>query len=318
MHAWSSEMAVWVREPSLLAPASDVLRREVERVDRLANRFDPGSEISRVNARAGERVAVSDGFAELLAVAVGAAAATAGAVDPTVGGALCRLGYDRDFPAVVAATRTPVPSRPSEPRPSEPRPSDPPRVAGWTSVDFDRAARTVRVPAGTLLDFGATAKALAADRVAAGVASVLGCGAVVSLGGDVAVAGDPPEGGFAVGIADTCMPGACHAGSQHRTTVAIFSGAVATSGIRARRWRRDGRWVHHIIDPATGWSAAPRWRTVSVAAGSCVDANAASTAAIVKGGDAPQWLESLGLPARLVDIDGDVTRIGGWPEDPVR
>jgi len=68
-----------------------------------------------------------------------------------------------------------------------------------------------------------------------------------------------------------------------------------------------------VIDPATGWPADTPWRTVSVAAASCVDANIASTAAIIRGEAAPAWLESLGLPARLVLPEGSVVRVGGWP-----
>jgi thiamine biosynthesis lipoprotein len=71
--------------------------------------------------------------------------------------------------------------------------------------------------------------------------------------------------------------------------------------------------VHHVIDPATGLPAAEAWRTVTVAAGTCLDANTASTAAIVRGADAAAWLDSLRLPARLVRTDGSVVCVAGWP-----
>ena len=96
-------------------------------------------------------------------------------------------------------------------------------------------------------------------------------------------------------------------------TIAIRSGGVATSSTTVRRWRRGGIELHHIIDPATGLPAIGPWRTVSVVAGNCVDANIAATAAIVRGVTATAWLESAGLPARLVDRSGDVRRVGGWP-----
>ncbi|MDX6222320.1 MAG: FAD:protein transferase, partial [Frankiales bacterium] len=79
--------------------------------------------------------------------------------------------------------------------------------------------------------------------------------------------------------------------------------------------RRSGRDLHHIIDPRTGAPAATCWRTVTVAGASCVDANAASTAAIVMGAAAEEWLAGLGLPARLVGEDGSVVTVGGWPEE---
>jgi thiamine biosynthesis lipoprotein len=134
-----------------------------------------------------------------------------------------------------------------------------------------------------------------------------GCGVLVSLGGDISVAGCPPPDGFRVGLAD--VSGAAEACEN----VAITSGGLATSGVMFRRWRLGHHSVHHIVDPSTGLSPTPAWRTVTVAAVSCVDANAASTAAIVKGSTADQWLDSLQLPARLVAIDGRILRVAGWP-----
>ena len=99
------------------------------------------------------------------------------------------------------------------------------------------------------------------------------------------------------------------------TVVAIHGGGLATSSTVARRWRRGGDLLHHILDPRTGLPAAPVWRTVSVAAASCTDANIASTAAIIKGHAAPAWLAGLSLPARLVDEAGQVRTIGGWPAE---
>ena len=132
-------------------------------------------------------------------------------------------------------------------------------------------------PGGTSLDLGATAKALAADRAAATIHGRLGCGVLVSLGGDASAAGPAPAGGFAIGIADTCTSPA------PAEAIAISSGGLASSGIGVRHWRLGAHQVHHIVDPATGLSAAPCWRTVSVAAATCVQANAASTAAMVLG-----------------------------------
>jgi thiamine biosynthesis lipoprotein len=97
-------------------------------------------------------------------------------------------------------------------------------------------------------------------------------------------------------------------------TVSIASGGLATSSTTVRRWSRGGIPVHHIIDPRTGLPAREVWRTVSVCAATCVDANTASTAAIVLGEHAPAWLARQGLPARLVRRDGGTVRIGGWPE----
>ena len=88
-----------------------------------------------------------------------------------------------------------------------------------------------------------------------------------------------------------------------------------------RRARRSGAGgacggdAHHIVDPSTGAPAAEYWRTVSVAAATCVDANVASTAAIVMGAPARAWLDDAGLPARLVTAAGDVAVTGAWPAE---
>ncbi|MEV4055310.1 FAD:protein FMN transferase [Amycolatopsis sp. NPDC049688] len=181
---------------------------------------------------------------------------------------------------------------------------------GWHRVLFDPVHRLVVLPRGVHLDLGATAKALAADRAARRIHAALGCGVLVNLGGDLRAAGPPPAGGWQVALADD------HAEAVARpdTSVALTrDGALATSGTTRRRWRRGGRTVHHIVDPRTGDLPAPRWRTVTVAAKSTVDANTASTAAIVLGAGAPDWLARRHLPARLVGVGGDVVTTPGWP-----
>jgi thiamine biosynthesis lipoprotein len=137
---------------------------------------------------------------------------------------------------------------------------------------------------------------------------------LVSLGGDVAVAGPPPAAGWRVRVQDvTGAPQDPPAGPY--ALIAIRDGGLATSSTAARRWRRGGDVLHHILDPRTGLPAEPVWRTVSVAAGSCADANAASTAAVIRGRRALGWLTRLGLPARLVDATGAVFTVAGWPDD---
>ena len=181
---------------------------------------------------------------------------------------------------------------------------------GWWRVRWNPADREVLVPIGVELDLGATAKALAADRIAVRAAAAAGCGVLVSLGGDVRVAGAAPPGGWRIAVGDDHV----EALVEPDSTVTVVSGAIATSGTAVRMWRRGGRTVHHIVDPRTGDVADPCWRTASVAAATCVDANTASTAAIVMGAPAPAWLEQCHLPARLVALDGTVTTTAGWAE----
>ena len=278
-----------------LDDALPVLERELLEIDAACSRFRPDSELVAMNAAAGTHFAVGPRLLEAIEVAVRAAAATGGLVDPTVGRSLRLAGYDRTFELVRARRRGAEPQFAA--------------VPGWRSVEVDRAAGTVRFPAGVELDLGATAKALAADRAATAAARAVGCGILVSLGGDVAVGGEAPPQGWPVLIADD------HAAplDPGGPTVAISGGGLASSGTTVRRWRAGRAVLHHVIDPRTGRSAVTPWRTVSVAAASCVDANVASTAAIVLGPAAPAWLERLGLPARLVSSSGAIELVAGWP-----
>ncbi len=294
---WSTRVDLVVTDASVLVAATSILDDELARVDRLASRFRADSELSRLHAAARQDrpVEISPALVEALSIALRAATLTDGAVDPTVGAAMCALGYDRDFAALAAGCAGSLP---------EPAP-----VPGWRSVVLDPERSTVAMPAGTVLDLGATGKAWAADRACDAIASRLGCGVLVSLGGDLAVR-NAPEGGFAVGIADICGDEAAP------LAVSITTGGLATSGIGRRRWLLGGTPVHHLVDPATGLPADTHWKTVSVAAGSCVDANTASTAAMLKGAAAVAWLEDRRLPARLARPDGTIVTVAGWPPDP--
>jgi len=169
---------------------------------------------------------------------------------------------------------------------------------------------SVHLPAGVSLDLGASAKAWAADRAAAAAARECGCGVLVGIGGDIATGGSAPARGWEILVTDDHRSDLSADGQM----VTIRSGGLATSSTAVRRWRHDGQVMHHVIDPATGEPVRDTWRTVSVAAGSCADANVASTAALVRAAAAPAWLEGLGLPSRLVARDGSVTRVAGWPQ----
>jgi len=299
--ALGTSATLLVTDPDALGPAGRVLAAELAAIDAACSRFRPDSELSRVNRARGRAVPVSALFAGALRVALAGAALTDGDVDPTCGLSLVRLGYDQDFARARRRTR---PLR----RPLAP-------AGGWRQVRLDPARLLVTVPAGVMLDLGATAKALAADRSAARVAAEFGCGVLVNLGGDISVAGDPPADGWLVGIADDVAFDAIIADVEPSQVVVIRDGGLATSSTSARAWRRGGASLHHIVDPATGQSAESCWRTVSVAAASCVDANIASTAAILRGGQASGWLDGLRLPARLVRHDGSIITTGGWPAD---
>ncbi len=294
LSALGTDATLVVTRPLSLAAAHRLLVEELDAVDLACSRFRADAEIGMLELAAGAWVPVSDLLFEALAAAVSVAERTDGAVDPTVAGALRSLGYDRDFAAVAPEGADPGP---------------PVGVPGWRALELDHGERRARLAPGVLLDLGASAKALAADRAATRIAA-LGTGVLVSLGGDIAVAGPAPADGWSIGVAaeSATAPG------RAELAVSLTSGGLTSSSTVSRRWRRGGRRLHHIVDPRTGDSAPDIWRLVTVVAGSCLDANAASTAAVVWGDDAPARLCAMGLPARLVHRDGTVVTTPGWPD----
>lgn len=287
--AWSCTVRLVVDDPLVIEAAATDLRVLLARVDAVASRFRPDSALSRANANAGRPVAVPRELAELVDCALNAAGRTSGAVDPTIGLSLVSCGYDRDI-ADLPQDGDPV-------RPAAPR-------SDWRAVGLDRERGLLRVPAGTALDLGATAKAFTADRAARTLHARYGTPVLVELGGDLAAYGSRP-GGWPLFVAE-------REGGDGELVV-LHDGGLATSSTTLRTWRRGGRQLHHILDPNTGEPTAGRWRTITVAAESAVEANTASTAAIVLGDRATQWLSEHRLAARLVDRDGSIVTTPGWP-----
>ena len=287
----SARVVVW--PPGNLGQACAAVDDVLAALDRQASRFRSDSELGWLNAAGGGTFLVSEGLAEALGVALAAARWTGGLTDPTVGDALVRLGYDRDF-AGISEHGEPVGAVPA---------------AGWRMVRLD--GPLLRLPRGIQLDLGATAKGLGADRAVRAAMSACGWngGVLVSLGGDIAVAGTPPRDGWPVTVAEEPDPD----GAPRGQPVRLRAGAIATSSVTVRTWHRGGTALHHIVDPRTGWPADGPWRTATVAAATCADANAASTAAIVAGAGAEDWLVMTGLPVRLTGHDGRVRDLNGWP-----
>jgi len=295
---WSTTARVVTTDPRATTSARRLVEERLAAVDLAASRFRPDSEVRGLEAAHGRAVRVSALLAELVQVALDAATATDGDVDPTLGTQLSALGYDRDISLLDA----------------HPQASRPPlvsirRQAQWRDLTLQQEPdgdAILVVPAGVLLDLGATAKAWAADRCAVDVAEQLGCGVLVSLGGDLRVAGPDPDDGWTVLVQD--------GQGQPASTIRLHGArAVATSSTRSRTWRRGGRDLHHVIDPITTLPVDPVWRTASVAATTCVQANTLTTSALVRRKEAPTMLRERGVAARLVARDGSVTTVNGWP-----
>ncbi|MDT4926564.1 MAG: FAD:protein transferase [Pseudonocardiales bacterium] len=294
--AWSCMVRLVVADRWALRDATDDLTALLVRVDTIASRFREHSALNLANSRAGRPTCVPKLLVDLVGAALDAAAYTDGAVDPTLGLAMHRIGYDRDIAALRASAddRTVVAAATAGLSPTD----------GWRAVRLHREAGLLTVPRGTALDLGATAKAWTADHAAHTLAARYGTAVLVEIGGDLAVAGDRPDG--------WCVQVAEREGADGER-VLVHRGGLTTSTTTVRTWTRAGRSMHHILDPATGLPAAGPWRTATVAAESALAANVASTAAIVKGADAVQWLEQRGLAARLVDQHGTVRTTAGWP-----
>ncbi|MGB7817691.1 MAG: FAD:protein FMN transferase, partial [Ornithinibacter sp.] len=273
-----------------VAIAVDVLGE----VDASCSRFRHDSDLSRANRGAGTPVPVSPVLVGALRVALEAARETDGLVDPTLGALLVGAGYDRTFTLVPA---------------EDPTPAALPMTRGrWQDAHVSSSA--VTVPGGSALDLGATGKAFAADLVALSIAAECGAPVLVGVGGDVRVTspeGDSPLYPVVVGhsVADLSRGG-------DRTVVRVGEGGIATSSTSARRWQRGGRQWHHLLDPRTGTPAAGPLRTVTALGHTAAAANTATTAAIVLGAGARDWLVEHDVAARLVDDDGRVTRTPAW------
>ena len=298
---WGLDASIVVDDPGALAHARETAERELAQTTAACSRFEPDSELSRINR--GPRPSAGTELSPLLAEFVGAAlrvaADTHGAVDPTLGADLERLGYSSDFSALPRESGRPVRLG------GVPADVTHTRAPGWARTSL--TGRTLRLPDDLQLDLGATAKALAADRIATRVAVETGTAVLVSLGGDIATAG-PSTRRWEVLIQDR--------DDDPAQQISIGSGtAVATSSTQKRRWMHAGVEQHHILDPRFGRPVRPEWRSVTVAAPTCLAANALSTAAIVRGRSAASWMRSAGAAARLVALDGSVVTTGAWPRE---
>jgi thiamine biosynthesis lipoprotein len=274
---WDGTATLVVTEPDRLEVARRAVDRVLTDIDTACGTQRNDSDLALVQAAGGRPIRVSATFQAVLWTALHAAEVTGGLVDPIAGGG---------------------------------------DGADWRSIRVDEPAGTVTFPSGSTLDFGAIGRAFAADRAAELAAGEAECGALFALDRNVAVAGPVPDDGWPVRVGDLCgRPGRPGRPSSQDITL-LAAGGLTTFCLEVRtRTMPGGQIVTYILDPRSRRPVVVPWRTISVAAESCVDAGTASSAAIERGDDAPDWLASLGLPARLVHLDGWATTVGGWPAD---
>ena len=290
---WGLSGTLATERSSQMSDAEERLWHWVGMFDDACNRFKPNSEISRLNAAAGQATRASATLELALDAALRAFDATGGLCDPTILPALLALGYDRDYDELARDGAT-------DPRPPVPSP-------GVTAIEFDRKRHTVTLAPGCALDLGAIAKALVCDLVANDVAA--SGGVIVEIGGDVAVRGAGPDGPWAIAVSDSLLL----SGDEPRIT--LHTGGVATSSRTTRTWTLGNDVANHIIDPRTGSFAHGEYATASVTASDCVIANAFATAALLWDNDAAHYVAQAGWSARLVRSDGTVEFVGGWPDE---
>ena len=275
---WSTRARLVVTNPGVLGAARELVDSYLADVDDAANRFREDSEIRRLVGRSGW-VTLSPTLTHLMAEALAAADLTDGDVDPTVGRALRRLGYDRDLRLVqgengpLRAVVQPVPGYRGLRAPGLPAAAA--RRGGARPRRHRQGGR--RRPGG-----------------APGRTAAFGTGVLVSLGGDIATAGvgtgrrlAGPRPGPPRGPLDPDRD-ARRCARSRRPAPSRGSGA------------RGGRTLHHVVDPRTGQPARPVWRSVTVAAEHLRHANAVTTASLVRGERAVDWVRGLGLPARFL------------------
>lgn len=289
--ALGSDIEVLVTDPAQLPATVAHIRERFDVIDRTFSRFRPDSELARLEQLPGVRQPASTLFLELLELALRAARDTDGWYDPTIRDSLEAAGYDRSIELIEVDG--PGPARPATP------------AGQWSRIAFDRERHWVWVPDDVRLDFGGIGKGFAVDDALRTLPAGYG-GVLLNAGGDLAVRGPTPVGGWRVEVA-------ADARAPVETTVALHSGAVATSGLGRRSWTRDGVRLHHLIDPHTGAPGESPWRSVTVAARDCAVAEVAAKAAWLMGTSGPDWLTDRGLAGCFVARDRHVTTIGSWP-----
>lgn len=261
----------------------------VEDWEQTLSRFRPTSELMRLNQQ--RHLQVSPTLHQLLVASLAVARWTDGVVVPSLGHAMHDIGYDRTFADIGTQSDVAL--------------ATPSMVPSWRGITLHR--RTVTLPPHMLLDVAGVAKGWMAQQLVA-VLSRDGAAVVAEIGGDVAVATPDPTDPWLITVEHPYTAGVM-------AEIALHRGAVATSSVLKRRWRRGGRAVHHLIDPQTGLPAQSDVATATVIADDAIYAEAAAKVAIVRGSAAAlPWLDQQALPACMVTHAGEVLVSRRWPE----
>jgi thiamine biosynthesis lipoprotein len=260
-------------------------------------RFQPDSELSQLNRRAGQTVPVSSLMKEVLQAAQQAVQESGGLVTPTILEALEIAGYDHSFESLAF-----VPG-------AWPFPETGRATIQAPALQIHPHHRTVYLAPGSQLDLGGIAKGWAADRAARRL-SKWGP-ALVDAGGDIAIYAPRLEDkAWPVGVADPFVP------DRQLALLMIKHGGIATSGRDYRRWLKNGTWQHHIIDPRTGQPAQTDILTATVIAPNARAAEVAAKVVLILGSSAGyEWLETHPKMAGMMVLEsGQVIQSHRWSE----
>ncbi|MGB3218895.1 MAG: FAD:protein FMN transferase [Anaerolineae bacterium] len=295
LRAMNTEVGIWLWQPA--AQAAERLRQASQRftaIEAELSRFRPDSGLSRLNAAAGSGPQpVLPLLWTVLTAALEAARRSDGLFDPTLLHALRRAGYDRSFEQL--------------PPPSPAAPAAPAALDwGYQRVRTDPAAMMVELPAGLGLDLGGIGKGWAVDDVAQTLAAhgpVL-----VDAGGDMRIVGAVRGEPWPIAVQNPF-----HA--QHDLfTLAVSSGAVATSSIGGRRWASNGRAMHHLLDPRTGQPSVSDLHSVTVLAPTAASAEVAAKVALILGSrQGSAYLAKRNLRGLLIGREGQQQTVGRLP-----
>ena len=255
------------------------------------SRFKESSEVTKLNNAEGKTQSISSETITLIQAMIRGNKITKGYFDPTTLPLLIDSGY-------VAS------------RKNSKNKTVLPNSAKWPAEvsEIEITGKNVTMPIGTTIDAGGIGKGLAADLAIEFLASKEVGGALVNANGDVAVIGEAPQGGpWIIGVENPLD------GTQELDQVRINQGAIATSSRVHQTWEKEGKKVHHLVNPLTGSTAITDVLSASVLCGSGADAEAlAKVPFILDSTAAIKFIEDSGAEVLIVDKDLVVSKSKGW------
>jgi len=267
----------------------DAIERRFELAEETLSRFRSKSELSALNASAGQPFHASSLLFSVVSEAIAAARLTHGLFDPAILPMLVAAGYDRSFEELEGERPRLHPC--------------PVQAGGWAEIELDPKFGTILLPPGVQLDLGGIGKGWTTDRAAETMRPWQNF--ALDAGGDIAVGGHQADGSpWTVGVEDPLDL------DRDLVQVGLTDCAIATSTVARRRWRKGGREQHHLIDPRTGQPAQTGVLAATVIAETVARAETLAKAALLLGPKAGvDFLDALEHAEGMLVLDGDRTEL---------